>query len=252
VRLVRARASGQERLFFYVDGPLDGVDDGSLDTIFPWERYADGRPLFLFGDYTGLPSSWQNQTVFKQSCPKSSPALPFFYVVYIDMEPRPILECDFKVGFHGCSRTHDCRPKLRAILDRVAPCYYCDNNQSWWGFSPDQQRFFRVSYLRLLENTKFILCPRGKGLNSIRFFESLRLGRIPVFLSDDAKLPLENIIDYNQFIVRVPEADAERADEYIQAWSSSHDLVQASARASQVSRQYFQDPEEFVRVSLGN
>lgn len=253
VRVVHARvgaALDQEWLFFYLDGPFDGVDDGSLDSILPWERYATG-PLFLFGDYPGVPTSWQGKTVFKQSCAKSSPYLSFFYVVSLGgVDPRPIENCQFKVGFHGCSRTHDCRPKLRDVIDKLVPSYYCDNQRAWWDFSAEQQTQFRRSYLTLLENTKFIFCPRGRGLNSIRFFEALKLGRIPVLISDEAKLPLEDVVDYNEFVVRVPEADVGLADQYIFEWLDKHNLAAASARASWVSHQYFDDPEKFVAFSL--
>jgi hypothetical protein len=253
VRLVRARVGrslSEEWLFWYLDGPFDGVDDGSLDDIFPWERYADSRPLFLFGDYPGVPSSWQGQPVFKQSCDKNTPFIPFFYSVRLDIAPRQIMECDFDLGFIGAARTHPCRSRLRRCVQHVANSYFCDNGSCWWAFSDQQRALLRQGYLALTENTKFVLCPRGKGLNSIRFFETLRLGRIPVLVSDDTKLPLEEKIEYDQFMVRVPEDEAGRADHYVSQWAESHDLVSASVEARKVSLEHFEDPERFVATCL--
>ena len=256
VRLVHVRVGPslrEEWLVWYLDGPFDGVDDGSLDAIFPWDRHLrTGRPLFLFGDYSGVPTCWKDQVVFKQSCSKSTPFFPFFYSVVLDIEPRPITECAFDVGFYGSSRTHPCRQDLRRALRNVSRAYFFDNARCWWGYSQSTQQLLRRGYLSLLEDTQFVLCPRGKGLNSIRFFEALRLGRIPVLVSDDTKLPLEDRIDYSQVMVRVPEAEAGEAYDYIIRWLEDHDLPEASARARLLSKEYFEDLEKFVRLSLQN
>src|SRR4051812_19801745 len=41
-------------IFFYIDGPLDGIDDGSINNIMSWESYVE-EPIFQFGDYSGIP-----------------------------------------------------------------------------------------------------------------------------------------------------------------------------------------------------
>lgn len=46
-----------------------------------------------------------------------------------------------------------------------------------------------IIYNKLLLNSKFSLCPSGTGPNSIRFWESLAVGCIPVLLSDTLELP---------------------------------------------------------------
>lgn len=40
-------------------------------------------------------------------------------------------------------------------------------------------------YAELTKATKFVLCPRGLSVSSIRLFETMRMGRVPVILSDD-------------------------------------------------------------------
>jgi hypothetical protein len=39
-------------------------------------------------------------------------------------------------------------------------------------------------YAELIKATKFILCPKGLSPSSIRLFETMRMGRVPVILSD--------------------------------------------------------------------
>jgi hypothetical protein len=46
-----------------------------------------------------------------------------------------------------------------------------------------------VSYNKLLSSTRFSLCPVGAGPNSLRLWESLAVGSIPVLLSDTHELP---------------------------------------------------------------
>tara|TARA_B110000879_G_C10909636_1_gene407783 strand:+ start:140 stop:508 length:369 start_codon:yes stop_codon:yes gene_type:complete len=45
------------------------------------------------------------------------------------------------------------------------------------------QRTFR--YNAILSDTKFSLCPEGAGPNTLRFWESIAVGSIPVIFSDD-------------------------------------------------------------------
>jgi len=228
--------SGKGRLFFHVDCPYDGIDE-RFDDILDWEvignRYS---PLFLFGDYSGVPTSWLDKPVFKQSCPPSNPnAIAFFHPVVIEREPKPITECEHLTGFQGSLKTHSCRKNIYRICDNMRVA-------EWWSEDNDS---LRMSYIEHLDNTKFVLCPRGRGLNSIRFFEALRMGRIPVLISDDTKLPMEDRIDYSRFMVRMPENDI--SYEYIHYWICSHDLADASKEARKVSLEWFDDSEKFIK-----
>ena len=47
------------------------------------------------------------------------------------------------------------------------------------------------------------MCPSGSGPNSIRFWESLAVGSIPVLLSDSLELPKHKLWD--DVIIRIKE-----------------------------------------------
>jgi tetratricopeptide (TPR) repeat protein len=86
----------------------------------------------------------------------------------------------------------------------------------------------RQTYLDTLTQSLTVLCPRGDGINSIRFFEALSIGRIPVLISDCCALPFDFIIPYNRFIIRIAEEDAEIAGDLIGKWldgKSPEDLL---------------------------
>ena len=58
-------------------------------------------------------------------------------------------------------------------------------------------------YAAVSRRSVFVLCPRGYGVCSIRLFETMMLGRVPVILSDDWTPP--GGIDWNAFSVRARE-----------------------------------------------
>ncbi|MBK22649.1 MAG: hypothetical protein CME70_01480 [Halobacteriovorax sp.] len=60
-------------------------------------------------------------------------------------------------------------------------------------------------YNDILLSSKFSLCPSGSGPNSIRFWESLAVGAIPILLSDSLELPKNELWD--SAIIRVNESD---------------------------------------------
>lgn len=62
------------------------------------------------------------------------------------------------------------------------------------------------SYKETVRESRFVLCPRGVGCSSIRLFETMRMGRAPVILSDDWVEP--DGPRWEAFSVRVPERDA--------------------------------------------
>jgi hypothetical protein len=65
-----------------------------------------------------------------------------------------------------------------------------------------QQR--SLSYDAVLQESVFCLCPSGSGPNSIRLWESLGFGCIPVLLSDTLRLPGRSE-DWAAAMLRVPE-----------------------------------------------
>jgi len=58
-------------------------------------------------------------------------------------------------------------------------------------------------YNEMLIKSKFTLCPSGSGPNSIRFWEALACGSIPILLSDTLQLPYHELWD--KAIVRIQE-----------------------------------------------
>jgi hypothetical protein len=64
---------------------------------------------------------------------------------------------------------------------------------------------YQRRYVERTHNSKFILCPRGDNVNSMRLYEAMRMGRAPVILSDQWIAPEGP--DWDRFSLRVPQAE---------------------------------------------
>jgi hypothetical protein len=69
------------------------------------------------------------------------------------------------------------------------------------------------AYANFLRKTRFILCPRGYGVGSVRLFETLKAGRVPVIISDGYVLP--SGIDWNNCSIRIKEREIRSIPEVI-------------------------------------
>jgi len=68
-------------------------------------------------------------------------------------------------------------------------------------------------YNNLLLNSRYSLCPSGSGPNSIRLWESLACGSIPIILSDTLDLPEHQL--WKEAIIRVNESNIDNIHEIL-------------------------------------
>ena len=70
-------------------------------------------------------------------------------------------------------------------------------------YSTDVQLQYRgVDFIDNLKSNIFSLAVRGGGNWSLRFFEIMAYGRIPVLFDTDCVLPFENLIDWDNIIIK--------------------------------------------------
>ncbi len=68
----------------------------------------------------------------------------------------------------------------------------------------------RREFVENLLNSDYALCVKGDANYSVRFYEALSLGRIPLFLDTACVLPLEDTLNYRDFCVFVDWRDIDR------------------------------------------
>ena len=170
-----------------------------------FENHKNQHVFFWVGDSYLFSNIGNSENFFMQSCHVGSPCKALHYMSPLCkklQESKDIRDTKTDISFQGNLKTHDCRKKITNILKLkyitkivTSPCVQPQEQTNEW----------KESYIELIKDSKFILCPRGQGLNSIRFFESIAAGRIPILISNEVKLPLNNIIDWSSYVIHLKE-----------------------------------------------
>jgi Exostosin family len=90
-----------------------------------------------------------------------------------------------------------------------------------------------LEYNKILGSSSFSLCPSGAGPNSIRFWESLAAGAVPVILADGMSLPNESDPIWDAATVRIEERHVHTLEKVLRQFTDAQVLEKrAAARAA--------------------
>ena len=79
----------------------------------------------------------------------------------------------------------------------------------------NNDRNARVTFIDNIINNDYTFCMRGEGNYSLRFYETLCLGRIPIFINTDCILPFQDEINWKKNCIWVDESDLNNIGEII-------------------------------------
>jgi hypothetical protein len=96
------------------------------------------------------------------------------------------------------------------------------------GQASDVYQQFRDDYVAHLRDSVFVLCPRGRGPSSVRLYETLRAGRVPVILADDWVPPAA--IPWESCSLTIPEADISRLGRLLRERESQAEVMSRNSR----------------------
>jgi Exostosin family len=173
-----------------------------------------------------------------------------FYLYLIEnafIVPRPCTGREkYLASFVGSRLTHPVREKLFDL--RRSDIYMKDTSSygqhtTYHGEPAERARFW-AEYADAIAEAKFSLCPRGRGAGSIRLFESMKMGRACVILSD-AWQPNDHI-NWSEFSIFVAERDAPRIPEILDRYAER--AAEMGARARQAWEGHFSERVRFHRV----
>ena len=103
--------------------------------------------------------------------------------------------------------SHRCREEIMT-LEFSRPDILTQNSSEFDLFSESgEKRSFQERFAKMMEESKFVLCPRGAGASSIRLFEAMQMGVAPIIISDDWVAPKGP--DWSAFSIRLPEGSTE-------------------------------------------
>ncbi len=250
------RRGGSERL---ADLRIAEEFAAGLVDHFPRMRTEKHRHVFFqFGDRVKALEGFSGGVIFKHSASRVSDSLAYPYRPFAEFRAEdlnvPILNTTLDVSFRGLrhGKYGSGLPVRESLLSSVADLS-ARGYSACIEFVEDLElevREYNRGYIDQILGSRFVFCPRGFGLTSIRFFETLRLGRIPILLADDAKLPLESILPYDRCVIRVPERHISLTGQYIDEFIGRTTLSEASQTARECSHilQQSQNTEFLVRA----
>jgi len=85
-----------------------------------------------------------------------------------------------------------------------------------------KQKKLRNEFINNIISSDYTFCYRGAANYSLRFYETLCLGRIPLFINTDCKLPFENKIDWKNLCLWIEERQIKNISEIILDFHNSH------------------------------
>ena len=126
--------------------------------------------------------------------------------------------------------SHSYRARILIQLKRVKKIKTNFIIKSNFGFGPGglntgehkvDNNIYRLDYINNILENDYTLCVRGIGNNSIRFYETLCCGRIPIFVNTDCVLPFEDSIDWKNLCLWVEEADISSIGEIVKEYHNN-------------------------------
>jgi hypothetical protein len=159
---------------------------------------------FLPGVYTGIEKGWA-----------SARTRPGFYLGRTKNEFTTYAPASHDLphlfSFMGASRNAPVREKLASL--KHPRSVFHDTTADFdrvlhRTMDPRERLDYHRRYAELIRATKFNLCPRGLSASSIRVFETMGMGRVPVILSDGWLPPSGP--SWEEFAIQVPETDFAR------------------------------------------
>ncbi|HBV01164.1 MAG TPA: hypothetical protein DEF00_02075 [Candidatus Taylorbacteria bacterium] len=116
---------------------------------------------------------------------------------------------------------------------------------------PLDPREVRHEYVENLRECDLALSVRGGANASQRFYETLSASRIPLFLDTDCVLPLEEIIQYDEVLLRVLSRELSTLSERASAWftiQSPESFLLREKRARKLYDEYLRLDKYFAIV----
>lgn len=73
----------------------------------------------------------------------------------------------------------------------------------------------KVEFVNNILGNDYTVCVRGGGNFSVRLYEVLSLGRIPIFIDTDSRLPYDFLLDWKEYGVWVDQKDVQRLPQIV-------------------------------------
>lgn len=135
---------------------------------------------------------------------------------------------EFLFSFIGATRH---APIRKQIVQLSHPSALLDDS-TWWYTTTDRSehaaRAYKARYVDSIARSHFVLCPLGLAASSVRLFDVMRMGRVPVIMSDEWLAPEGP--NWPSFSIRVPERDVALLPDLLEQRASDAEEMGHAAR----------------------
>ena len=184
--------------------------------------YDDAALPFAPGLYTGIDRHWYDHRYHR-----TGPYIHTDYLWNSELDPQTMESGALHLfSFVGASNSDTCRNQIfrlshpRGLLQDTSAVSPWQNEvaKAKW-----QRQFFES-----VHSSKFVLCPRGRASSSVRLYEVMRAGKVPVIISD-AWVPPSGP-KWDAFSIRVSEHDINAIPQFLEAREKDAEEMGKAAR----------------------
>ncbi|CAI4228628.1 unnamed protein product [Auanema sp. JU1783] len=255
-------------------------DLDALIANLPAELWNDGRNFVVFNLYHGTFPDYSDHNLGfdtgKAIIARASPSVqrfrygfdvsfPLFHGVHdlrsniereIDFEPLDSLLVSFKGKRYVYGIGSETRDALHHLHngDTIAMITTCKHNNDWKEHQDsrcelDNLEYDKWDYVSTMTNSTFCLAPRGRRLGSFRFLEALKIGCIPVVLSDDWVLPFAEVIDWSEAALVIAEENVLLVTDLLYSIPPER-IISMKQMCHYLYNRYFKDVESIAVTTM--
>ncbi|MES1185308.1 MAG: exostosin family protein [Myxococcales bacterium] len=166
------------------------------------------------------------------------------HIIRPEAKTKPIADRSLLFSFSGAAKNASVREQLMLLRHPRGRCLDTSAIATTVWYDDAKKKTFVDEYASLLADTKFALCPRGRGASSMRLFEAMRVGCVPVVLSDAWVPPLGP--NWSEFSVIVPEQDCVTLPHMLEQLESTAEAKSVLAHRAWLD--WFSDEVTFHRL----
>jgi hypothetical protein len=183
-------------------------------------------------------------SLFKSKRKKNEYCLPYIWEGYnIPFKP---LKKDYKpiVGFCGFVNHYRDKTMQKISQQKNIICNFIPRNQFWGGKPHDS--VLKEQFQNNIFSSHFTICNRGNGNFSMRFYQTLSAGRIPILIDTDILLPFEDEIDWHNIIImKKNENDLIKT---LFHWWNHRNIEEIQQKCRKIYETYFETKAFFTKI----
>ncbi len=231
----RDQVRTEAEIFHTLKDRLEGDRDVTY-LAFPWAPWLNGLaptpPLehqgeenvftvcqhVRFREITGFLAEAGVKTLFTPHATRSEPYIDDIRILGLPHFPSSykaqVAEPDILFSFIGAPTA----TVRQEIVRRLGGSCHIKLREAWhFSIQREQRELEKSEYAEVMSRSKFALCPRGTGPSSLRVWEAIAAGVIPVIIADDLRLPIG--IDWDRCSIRIGENDIDEIPDLLSGLS---------------------------------